>query len=160
MRNEIPQKYIEDMKFMVDYIKIPFEDLFDSIEDVVNYGDAEMVYEYALIVNDYPKKIEVSQAIVDNAIKLLGEGIVTIYNKYSSEFIYKFAKKFPNLDRDMFAKALVKQNKEEWLSEFAELLNTTVEELKEQYAEKEEESEEVKAEESINEEVTNEIQSA
>lgn len=160
MRYEKSQQYIEGMRFLVEELNRPFEVLFDSIEDVINYGDAEMVYEYALIVNDYPKKFEVSQAIVDNAIKLLGEGIVTIYEKYSSEFIYKFAKKFPNLDRDIFAKALVKQNKEEWLSEFADLLDTTVEELKEKYAEKEEESEEVKAEEPITEEVTNEIQSA
>lgn len=125
------EKFLVQVQFMIDNLNLKAKGLIDSVQDVINFGDEELIYEFAVIVENYSQTHEMGDGVKDKMIQELAEGLSHLH---SAKFLYQFAKKFPNIPTEKFAKAFLRIDNEEYVEMFAEYLGLTVDEFKDKYS--------------------------
>ena len=133
------EKFISQIRFMIDNLGLKPRGVIESVPDVVAFGDSELIYEYAILVEDYSKTHDLGTGVKDKLIKQLAEGISA---SHGSKFLYQFEVKFPNFATEKIARRIMKIGNEEYIELFAKLIEMPVEDFKQTFSGEEKEKSE------------------
>lgn len=105
--------------------------LVDVTEDIINFGDAEIVYTFADRFDSYVKENNLDSGVTDDVIARLSNAILPMR---SSKYIFMFAQRFPNIPPERFATKVLQLGNQKIIELFADYLGMTIEEFEDRFS--------------------------
>ena len=125
------EEQVDFIETLFGYMQPKLPLLVELTDDIINFGDAEIIYRFADKFDSYAQENNFDKGIVDALIAKLCEAILQMR---SSKFIFMFGKRFANIPVDRFARRVLQLGHQKTIETFADYLDITVEEFEERFA--------------------------